>query len=155
MFPSLKYINHMFTLSTKVTLIHGAHVQAHKAAHCFCALSGGRRACAKHINPPRSKCARKHSLIQAVNYLVHTAANVCRTEGLTRALVSVFAPDPFRTSCCRCTTQGFIPVQDGQRPPYLSIKACISSRFCFSTHHPIAPTRQAANFPTCSPTAPS
>lgn len=81
-FPSLKYINHMFTLSTKVTLIRGAHVQAHKAAHCFCALSGGRHACAKHINPPRRECSRKHSVTQAVNYLVHTTATVCRTEGL-------------------------------------------------------------------------
>jgi len=34
----------MFTLNTKVTLIHGAHVQAHKAGHCFMHyLEGGVR----------------------------------------------------------------------------------------------------------------
>lgn len=58
-FPPLEYINHMFALSTKVTLTPGTHAPAHKAAPCFCALSGGRCACAKHINPPRRQGEQK------------------------------------------------------------------------------------------------
>lgn len=50
-------------------------------------------------------------------------------------------PASFGTPCCRCTAHGFISVQDGQHPPYLSIKTCISSVSCFSTHHPVATDR--------------
>lgn len=88
--PSLKYINHMFTLSTKVTLMHGTHVQQHKAAQCARALSAGRCACAKHINPPRSQGEQKPWGHGQFNPLVHSTANCLGTEGLQSLCLMLF-----------------------------------------------------------------
>lgn len=102
-------------------------------------LSGGRCACAKHINPPGRKCEQTPWVTRAVNSLVHAAAEVSGSEWFTQALVCGLALCPF-----------------WQHPPYQSVVVCIPSLapsllvFESLLHFP---TRDTTNVLTHCPTA--